>query len=101
MREESFTNREITKMFEEQSRDLKQHMTDALRPLTDYQREANGKMAAISKWKERVSGGLVVVIFLIPTIFGMMGWMAYEIVNFDMKIQHALSGFELEGNITK
>ena len=54
----------------------------------------NGKVADIQKWRERMSGAVVVCAFIIPTVFGMIGWMAYEITHFDERIQDALSAYE-------
>ena len=54
----------------------------------------NGKVASIQKWRERLNGAIAVMIFLIPTILGFLGWMAYEISHLDTKIHEALSVYE-------
>lgn len=59
----------------------------------------NGKVADIQKWRERISGGIVVAAFVIPTFFGVIGgvigWLAYQVTTFDEKIQEALSVYEV------
>lgn len=54
----------------------------------------NGKVASIQRWRERMNGAIVVIVFLIPTLIGFMAWMAYEVTHFDSKIQQALSVYE-------
>lgn len=54
----------------------------------------NGKVASIQKWRERMNGAVVVIVFLIPTLIGFIGWMAYQITTFDSQIQKALSVYE-------
>jgi hypothetical protein len=54
----------------------------------------NGKVASIQKWRERMSGAVAVMVFLVPTVLGFMGWMAYEITQFDEYVQEALSAYE-------
>lgn len=54
----------------------------------------NGKVASIQKWRERMNGAVTVMVFLLPTLIGFIGWMAYEITTFDSQIQDALSVYE-------
>lgn len=54
----------------------------------------NGKVGSIQKWREQMNGAIKVMVFIIPTVFGLMGWMAWEITHFDSKIKEALSVYE-------
>lgn len=54
----------------------------------------NGKVASIQKWRERMNGAVLVIVFLLPTLIGLMSWMAYEITNFDDYVQDALTQYE-------
>ena len=53
----------------------------------------NGKVASIQKWREQMKGAITVMVFLVPTIIGFMGWMAYEVTQFDNYVQEALSAY--------
>lgn len=55
----------------------------------------NGKVAEIQRWRERMNGAVMVMVFIIPTLLGFIGWMAYEITHFDDQIQDALSVYEV------
>ena len=55
----------------------------------------NGKVASIQKWRERMNGAVLVIVFLLPTLIGLMSWMAYEITNFDDYVQQALKQYEV------
>jgi hypothetical protein len=92
--ETPFKNREITAMFSRIEELLNSH-TEVHKQILTQTTNTNGKVADIQKWRERVSGGIVVCAFVIPTFFGVIGWMAYQITTFDKQIQEALSVYEV------
>lgn len=86
-KEQPFKNREITQMFDE--------VTETLKRIETQTTNTNGKVAEIQKWRERVNGGVLVAVFVLPTFFTVIGWMAYQITTFDKQIQEALSVYEV------
>ncbi len=83
-------------MLDDQSRDIKEHMSSIIKPLTAQVTLTNGKVAEVIRWKERVNGAILVLAFILPTLIGFVGWMAYEVSHLDEKIDNALSEFEAQ-----
>jgi hypothetical protein len=92
-KEANFSNREIKAMFGRIEEMLRSH-DDVHNAILSQTTTTNGKVADIQKWRERMSGGIIVCAFVIPTFFGVIGWMAYQITNFDKQVQEALSVYE-------
>lgn len=104
-REPSFSNREITAMFETITQKLDFHSSSINTKLDEHNvvhgeilretRATNGKVASIQRWREQMNGAIKVLAFIIPTIFALLGWMSYEIIHIDDRIQEALSIYEI------
>jgi hypothetical protein len=92
-KEANFSNREIKAMFGRIEESLRSH-DNVHNAILSQTTATNGKVANIQKWRERMNGGIIVAAFVIPTFFGVLGWMAYQITIFDEKIQEALSVYE-------
>lgn len=73
MTEAPFTNREITKMLDDQSRDLKRHMTGLIEPLTEQVKYTNGKMKKLTFY-------LTIVASVTATLFAMNGSEVFSVL---------------------
>lgn len=79
--EERYSNRQIERMFDEQSRDLKEHFDDTIEPLTVQVTKTNGRL----RWAERmiwVAMGALVI--LTP----LMTWALVQIVGLKDSIKN-------------
>lgn len=74
------TNRELMHFI----KDIKENVSDIKFQTTT----TNGKVAEIQKWKERMMGGIyVIMIILLP----ILSWALYQISTIDQKVQNGVS----------
>lgn len=72
--EERYNNRQIEKMFSEQSEDLKDHFDQKIEPLTTAVNKTNGRVGWLEKMVWLATGA---VIILTPLTY----WLATQVVN--------------------
>lgn len=60
--EERYNNRQIERMFDEQSRDIKSHMDAAIAPLTTQVMKTNGTVTFLTKMVYMALGALLLLV---------------------------------------
>ncbi len=95
--EERYSNRQIERLLDEQSKDIMRHIDDATAPILAQTMKTNGRVTAseqqIGSVKNRNSwfmGGLAVITVLIPMIVGIQVWMFLKILDIPHVVQQAV-----------
>lgn len=95
--EERYSNRQIEKLLSEQSSDLKEHIDHATRPILEQTTKTNGRLGKAEEdikdlriWRGWMTGGMAVIIIILPVVVGLMTWMVIKIVNVDHTISKAI-----------
>ncbi len=94
-KEQPFKNREITAMFSRIEEKLDSH-TDVHNQILTQTTEHNHRMSKMEKWRERINGGMVASMFIIPLVLGGIGWAMVNIINIQIKsaVSDALTVYE-------
>lgn len=80
--EEKYTNRQVERMLDEQSRDIKEHITIVTSPILDEVKKTNGRVTLLESqvgshrnWRTGMTwGGAVVFFFLTTFILPVLTW---------------------------
>lgn len=95
--EERYSNRQVERLLDEQSKDIMRHIDDATAPILAQTTKTNGR---VTKNEEQISslrsknawfmGGIAVISVLIPLIVGLQVWMLLRILDIPHTVQQAV-----------
>lgn len=95
--EERYNNRQIERMFEEQSKDIKDHIDMVTTPILEQTTKTNGRLLSaegeitqIRIWRGWMTGGMAIIMIVLPVVVGLMTWMVIQVVTIDHTISKAI-----------
>lgn len=95
--EERYNNRQIEKMLADQSSDLKEHINHATAPILEQTTKTNGRLlraegdiTEIRVWRGWITGGMAIIMIVLPVVVGLITWALIQVVNIDHTISKAI-----------
>lgn len=95
--EERYSNRQIERLLDEQSKDIMRHIDDATAPILAQTTKTNGRVTTAEKdivnqkvWRGWMVGGITVLSILIPIIVAVQAWEILQIINIPHEIRQAI-----------
>lgn len=84
-------------MLADQSNDLKEHITHATAPILEQTTKTNGRLGRaeteiteIRIWRGWMTGGMAIIMIMLPVVIGLMTWVVIRVVNIDHTISTAI-----------
>lgn len=106
--EERYSNRQIERLLDEQSKDIMRHIDDATAPILAQTTKTNGRVTVNERditsarvWRGWLTGGLGVLTLLVPMIVGIQVWMFLQIMNIPHEIQQTIDASFSDRGLTK
>lgn len=91
--EERYNNRQVERMLEHQSADLKSYMDMVTKPILEQVLKTNGRVTVNEKdivgykvWRGWMTGGMAVIMIILPLVVGFMTWLGLSVMKFDNRI---------------
>lgn len=85
--EERYSNRQIERLLDEQSKDIKRHIDDKTTPILTQTMKTNGRVTTAEKdivnqkvWRGWMVGGLTVISILLPVVVAVQAWQLLAII---------------------
>lgn len=85
--EERYSNRQIERLLDEQSKDIKRHIDDKTAPILTQTMKTNGRVTKTEEaivgqkvWRGWMVGGLTVLSILLPILVAVQGWELLAII---------------------
>lgn len=101
--EERYSNRQIERLLDEQSKDIKSHIDLVTNPILTQVLKTNGRVTQNEKditenkvWRGWMTGGMAVVMVILPIVVTVLGWIVMSIISFDEKVHDAIQAALLE-----
>lgn len=102
--EERYNNRQIERMLDSQSQDLKNHFDESIRPLTEQVTKTNGRVKDLELKNAKQSGynqGMGVILSVVTVgVMALFGWVLYQVaeepIYIHQAIQESLSSYSLQ-----
>lgn len=95
MDEERYNNRQIERLLDNQTADIKELMKSELAPILAQTTKTNGRVTVLEDKASRNAGqislGAWIGIPLISIMVSVMGWMILQIIAIPFTVQHAVS----------
>lgn len=86
--EERYSNRQIERLLDEQSKDIKEHIDQKTQPILNQVTKTNGRVNVLEAesvvmkvWKGWQKGGMAAIMVVLPVITAILAWMALQIVD--------------------
>ncbi len=96
--EERYSNRQIERMLELQSHDLKEHIDKATQPILSQVIKTNGRVNKAEEdivnykiWRGWMTGGMAMLMIFVPIIIGFLTFIGLRVINFDNMVQNAIN----------
>jgi hypothetical protein len=96
--EERYSNRQIERLLDEQSSDIKGHIDLVTRPILDQVLKTNGRVTKNEddivkhkEWRGWIMGGLAVLSFFVTSLIGLQVWMVVQILHIPDRINQAIA----------
>lgn len=97
MDEERYSNRQIERLLDEQSRDIKAHIDLVTNPILAQVLKTNGRVTTAEGditnqkvWRGWIMGGLGVISLFIASLIGLQVWMVLQILHIPETVQTAV-----------
>lgn len=91
--EERYSNRQIERLLDEQSKDIKAHIDLVTQPILSQVLKTNGRVTANEKdivgykvWRGWMTGGMAFVMVILPIAVSVLGWMVMSLIKFEREI---------------
>lgn len=95
--EERYSNRQIERLLDEQSKDIMRHIDDATEPILAQTTKTNGRVTKNEEdiikskiWRGWLTGGMAVISILIPVIVAIQAWEILQILEVPHEVQQAI-----------
>lgn len=88
--EERYSNRQIERLLDEQSRDIKEHIDTKTNPIIVQTTRTNGRVSNLEVWRGRILGGMAVITVLLPILVGVEAWMLLKIIDIPASVRQAV-----------
>lgn len=95
--EERYSNRMLDMRFESQTREIKEHMELLTKPILTQTTKTNGRVTKneedivkMKTWRGWMTGGMSVVMIILPIAVALLTWMCLQIVNLHTDIKTAV-----------
>lgn len=96
--EERYSNRQIERLLDEQSKDIMRHIDDATAPILAQVLKTNGRVTKSEGditnqkiWRGWIMGGLAVLSLFVTSLIGLQVWMVVQILHIPDTVHSAVS----------
>lgn len=95
--EQPYSNRQIERFFDDQLKEIKSHIDLKIDPVYAQTLKTNGRMTKAEEdltrykiWRGWMTGGMGIVMIILPIAVTLIAWMALRIVNIDNTVRAAV-----------